>query len=100
SQQLTKIHVLKTDCQGFDLEVLRGAETLLRNGAIQILCCEVLLTKQYHQQAYFDDIYRYLRDLGYNLLNLYQPFRRADGTIRWADAVFVHRDSGSFPLQA
>jgi FkbM family methyltransferase len=90
NHRLEKIHLLKTDCQGYDLNVLKGAEALLRCGKIDLLVCEVLLTPLYDQQAWFEDILGFTRNLGYRLHGLYDLNRDSRGDIAWADALFVH----------
>ncbi len=40
SRNITKIHFLKVDAEGYDLAVLEGATSLLRSGAIDIFMFE------------------------------------------------------------
>ena len=86
---LSYIDVLKTDCQGYDLEVLKGADALLRNRQIGTLCVEVLFTELYQGQAYFDDILSFLRLRGYSLFGIYGVCRDSERAMAWADAVFM-----------
>lgn len=86
---ISHVHLMKTDCQGYDLEVLRGAGPLLASGTVGVVCCEVLFSQLYEGQAWFDETCAFMRGHGYRLLGLYEIFRRPDGVMRWADAVFV-----------
>jgi FkbM family methyltransferase len=89
SASLDFVHVLKTDTQGFDLEVLRGAETLLANGKIGIIQTEVNLADLYEGQATFDSLYRHMADRDYAALGFYR-MRVRDGLLGWMDALFIH----------
>ena len=88
-QGIDHVHLLKTDCQGFDLEVLRGAEPLLADGRINVVQCEMLFSQLYAGQACADEIMTFMRRLGFRLFEFYDPYHREDGSLRWADAVFV-----------
>lgn len=90
NHQIDKIHLLKTDCQGYDLNVLQGAESLFRSGKIDLLVSEVLLTPLYEQQAWFEDVLSFTRNQGYRLHGLYDVNRDSQGAVAWADALFVH----------
>lgn len=64
------IDLLKTDCEGYDLEVLRGAEKLLVGERIGAVYCEVdFLTGGGH--ASFVEIDMFLRDFGFVCYGFY-----------------------------
>ena len=86
------IAILKTDCQGFDLHVLRGASGLFNIGAIDIVVVEVLFVSLYAGQAFFDDVLGWLRERGFSLVGLYDVARTPGGAMAWADAVFVRKE--------
>jgi FkbM family methyltransferase len=85
------IDVLKIDAQGFDLEVLRGAENMLREGRVGVIWMELIFADQYVGQADFGETYSHLRARGHRLVNLYAPSFR-DGRLAWADGLFVRDD--------
>lgn len=89
--QIEKIHLLKTDCQGYDLAVLEGAESLLRSGKVDLLLCEVLMTPLYEQQSWLPDIVSYVGRFGFHLHGFYEINYDARGDMAWADALFVRR---------
>lgn len=91
SQKLEHIHVLKTDCQGFDLKVLQGASLLLKEKRIDWVCCEVLLASLYSGQAFFDEILSFMRSSGYALQGIYETASDQSGHLAWADALFTRR---------
>jgi hypothetical protein len=68
SEEIESIDILKTDTEGYDLEVLKGAENLLNNNAIKFVLAEVGFNKNDIQHTYFHDIYAYLNDKGFKVL--------------------------------
>lgn len=88
---ITRIDLLKSDTQGYDFEVLKGADRLLTSGAIRTIFMEVIFADLYERVPDFDHVYRYLRERGYHLVGLYEPFHTEDGRLAWCDALFVHR---------
>jgi len=64
------IDLLKTDCEGHDLEVLRGASGLLAAGAIDCIYSEVNFRRDGRHGDFFA-IEAYLRPLGYDFTALY-----------------------------
>ena len=89
------IDLLKIDTQGYDLEVLRGAEELLARGGIRVVQLEVIFSDMYEGRPALDETYRYMCDHGFRLLSFYDIFV-ADGSAAWCDAIFVrHADGGA-----
>lgn len=72
--------VLKIDVQGFELEVLRGAESCLRNGTIEWVIIELMTVEKYAGGCLYDEIFKFLHGYGYSLwdMNLvyYEPDTR------------------------
>lgn len=78
-----KVGVLKLDVQGYELEVLKGAEELLQHKPV--IYCEVSLQPLYQDQPLLADVDAYLAERGYRRLYLYaSPMPDL-----WADAVYV-----------
>lgn len=90
-QAITKIDLLKMDIQGAELSALRGAERLLREGRVHLLYLEVQFISLYEGQAWASEIMEYLRGYGYSLVDLYDRRYAKDGSLKWADALFVKR---------
>jgi hypothetical protein len=84
---LTHIDLLKIDTQGYDLEVLRGASTILDLRAVGTLLVEVNFTCLYEGQCSFGEIERLLKGKGYGLVALYEVVR-TNLLISWATACF------------
>lgn len=73
-ERLTSIDILKTDTEGFDLEVLKGAAGMLRSGRIMFVYSEVTFCSRNRQNTPFPAIHSYLSELGYELLGLYETY--------------------------
>lgn len=86
---IDRIDVLKTDTQGYDLEVLRGAEELLAADRIETVLVELTFTSMYQGASGFDEVCRYLLDRRFRFVSLYhiEYEKRFAG---WADALFLN----------
>jgi FkbM family methyltransferase len=97
-QGLQHIDLLKTDCEGFDLEVLRGATCLLTTGAIDCIYCEVNLRRD-GAHADFFAIEAFLRPLGYAFYALYDYSSWHHDFARegFANALFIRQSEPAAP---
>jgi FkbM family methyltransferase len=82
------IDVLKLDIQGGELKALQGAKSLLAAGKVALIYMEVLHAPTYLGQPYFEDYLRFFRELGYVLLNIYNPVTKL-GKLLQCDVIFV-----------
>jgi FkbM family methyltransferase len=67
-RNITKIHALKLDTQGSELDILKGAESALK-GCV-FINIEVEFNQLYKHQPLFCDVDRHLRDRGFVLWRL------------------------------
>jgi len=86
---IERIDVLKTDTQGFDLEVLRCASSMFERQRVHVVLTEVNFNELYVGQAPFDEIFRYLVDRGFRPAALYNLSFSQSHTLNWCDAMFV-----------
>lgn len=86
--QIDRIHYLKIDTQGFDLEVLKGAENLLTNKKIDVIQMEITMETFYESQPKMYEILRFLDDFNFQLIAFYK-FHNDNFKARWTDALFV-----------
>jgi FkbM family methyltransferase len=87
--QISSIDLLKIDTQGFELRVLKGAETLLSKGKIRTIFFEVNFVPLYRDQPTFAEIHDFLCTHGYRFVALYDSNFDSRGFLKWADALFV-----------
>lgn len=77
-----RVDLLKSDTQGYELEVLKGAEGLLRDGRVVLVYIEVTFSVLYQGQPGFDALYRFLVDRDMRLVALYNTVMD-DGVAAW-----------------
>lgn len=82
------VDVLKIDTQGFDLEVLKGAEALLAARAITVVLVEVNFMTLYKSQCTAGQLIDWLGSLGYAPLAFYEQVRLKHA-LSWVNACFV-----------
>jgi FkbM family methyltransferase len=85
---IERFDVLKSDTQGFDLEVLRGAAGLLGRGAVDVVFIEINLNRSYRGLPRLDEICGYLFDHGFELVGFYN-FHFNGNRLSWTDAMFA-----------
>jgi len=91
---ITHVHLLKTDTQGFDYEVLQGADGLFQRSAVDLVMTEVTFADLYDGIPPLDVLYRFLADRQFRLVGIYHVFRYPDQSpIEWCDALFVRTSS-------
>jgi hypothetical protein len=84
-----KPFLLKLDVQGFELEALHGASGILPD--VVAVLCEVNSAPFYAGQAGFEDIYAFLRQHNFRLIDLGEPIRaRGTGEVLYFDVAFVN----------
>jgi FkbM family methyltransferase len=80
-------YLLKLDVQGFELEVLQGATGILPD--VAVILCEVNAEDFYAGQAGFEQIYLFMREHGFKLVDIGEPIRaRATGEVLYFDVAF------------
>lgn len=89
-RNLHAIHLLKTDTQGFDLEVLKGASRLLAENRIWMVHAELLFEELYENQGYFEDLYVFLKAHGFKIVSFYNLQHRDEPFLWWGDALFYN----------
>lgn len=90
-QDITFIHLLKSDTQGFDFEVFKGAKRLMDEKKIGLIYFEFIFSKMYANLPAFDHVFRYLSDEGFLLVSFYD-FHYQKELASWTDALFISRD--------
>lgn len=89
AKNIPKIDILKSDTQGFELEVYKGAMEMMKSNNIQLAYFEFIFSDLYKELPSFHDIYKLLTDNNFKLVNFYDFHYRA-GLISWADLLFVN----------
>lgn len=88
--QLGAVDLLKTDTQGYDLEVLKGATQSICDGRIKMIYLELIFSDMYEGQPSYHDVLCFLEQNNYRIVGMYDMHYR-DGFLGWCDVLFVHR---------
>ncbi|MFN2542396.1 MAG: FkbM family methyltransferase, partial [Chthoniobacterales bacterium] len=83
--------ILKSDTQGYELEVFKGAEEVIRENRIGLIYFEFIFAEMYRDLPPFDQVYRYLVERDFLLVGIYN-FHRQNDLASWADILFVNRE--------
>jgi FkbM family methyltransferase len=84
------IDLLKTDTQGFDLDVIKGARGLLNDRKIHLLYLEHDFQKAYVGYPRLDEVYRFISDQEFDLISFYR-FDYRNGLAGYTNALFIQR---------
>jgi FkbM family methyltransferase len=85
---IAKVDILKVDTQGYDLQVLEGAEKSLRNGIIRCVIVELNFVPIYRGQCSPTQIMDYLSQHAFQLVDLYGKHRQRNA-LAWCDGLFL-----------
>ena len=88
--QIKRIDFLKIDTEGFDLEVLKGAQKMLSSEQIGFILVESGFHPGDKRHVLFDDIRSYLLPMGYTLFGIYDQRLEWSGVkrLRYANVCF------------
>lgn len=89
-----RIDLLKVDTEGMDLDVLEGADALLRAHAVTFVEVEAGMNPENRRHVPFDVLRSFLEERGYVLFGVYEQVPEWSGAaqLRFANPVFVARD--------
>jgi FkbM family methyltransferase len=89
-QHIDRIDILKSDTQGFDLEVFKGAERMFQQNRIGVVFSEIIFNDMYKNLPSVSQIFDFLISHNFVLVSFYE-LAYQEGLASWADALFVHR---------
>ncbi|WZO96173.1 FkbM family methyltransferase [Isosphaeraceae bacterium EP7] len=94
AEGITSIDLLKTDTEGFDIQVLRGAERMLTSGKVKFVYSEVTLNPEDDVHTNFFKLHEYLEPLGFRFVALYeQDVYDNLGGANYTNALYVNRNA-------
>ena len=86
---LTKIHLLKSDTEGFEKQVIEGAKNMLSSKRIDMLYIEVGFNTEDIQHNYWLDIVNVLKGYQYYFAGLFEVNYDGKISICYANALFL-----------
>lgn len=85
------INLLKTDTEGYELNVLKGASSMMEQNRIQFVYVEIFFNENYIEQSSFGDIYNFLLKKKFELVRFYDILYTAEGLASKTDALFINK---------
>jgi FkbM family methyltransferase len=89
--QINHVDILKSDTQGYDFEVFKGAEQAMRNNRIGLIYFEFIFSDMYKSLPAFDEVFHHLISRNFLLVSIYEV-RHQNNLASWADALFVNKE--------
>jgi FkbM family methyltransferase len=90
-KKISKIDFLKSDTEGFEMEVLRGAKYCLENQLIDMIYVEVGFSKMDSQHTYFNRLMEELENYHFGFSGLFEKSYTKQNTILYANALFIRK---------
>ena len=91
---IQNIHILKTDTEGHDLEVLAGADQMLKHGKIASVLSEATILSDDRQHTQLEALQAFLRPHDLILHGIYDLHHSPeDGQLSYFNALFVRKPS-------
>ena len=88
-EKIHRLDLLKTDCQGFDLMVLKGGREMIASHKIDLITCEVIFDHQYDGQGKFNELLGFLEANDYRFMGFYNTSRNSSDEATYCDTIFT-----------
>ncbi|HEA28717.1 MAG TPA: FkbM family methyltransferase [Leeuwenhoekiella sp.] len=88
--KIDHIHFLKTDTEGYELNVLKGAERLMKNNKIKFVLIELFFDLNFIGQSAAGDIFNFLEKNNFKLVRFYAFSYSDKGLSSKTDALFIN----------
>lgn len=85
---ISHIDILKTDTEGYDLNVAKGAERMLSEGSISYFVSEVTIMRGDTGHTQFDDLRDYMKRFGYEVTSFLDLEYSPEGQLHYFNALF------------
>jgi FkbM family methyltransferase len=88
-RDIRRVFILKTDTEGYDLEVLRGARDMLRSGRVTNVLSEASIIGDDHQHTNLFAMMDFLQPFSFELHGIYDLHHsREEGRLEYFNALF------------
>jgi FkbM family methyltransferase len=89
-QKIDFIHILKSDTQGFDFEVFKGAGQAMRDNRIGMIYFELIISHLYKDLPPYYDVFKYLSENDFVIVSFYDSLFR-NGLAAQTDVLLISR---------
>lgn len=89
-EKINYVNLLKTDTEGFELNVLKGGSNSFDSNKVQFVLVEAFFDENYEGQASFGQIYDYLIEKGFTLVRFYEFTYTKDNLASRSDVLFYN----------
>jgi FkbM family methyltransferase len=89
---ISKIHILKSDTEGFELKVLKGAKEMMIQNNIQFIHIELFFDLNFIGQSSVGDIFSYLENNNFSLVQFSDFSTTGKGLASKSDALFINEN--------
>jgi len=90
TKNIRKIHLLKSDTEGFELKVLQGAEEMFKKNKVQFVLIELFFDLNFINQGSVGEIFSFLEKHNFSLVQ-FQDFSFTNlGIASKSDALFIN----------
>lgn len=98
SNNIEHVDLLKMDTQGFDFQVLKGAEESIKAKKIDYIFLEMNFVPMYEGQGGACELISYLETLGQKVVGFYDIYRPTGANhIAWTSTLFGNKDIPTLP---
>lgn len=88
--EISRIDILKSDTEGFDLEVMKGAVESLKQKRVSFIYVETAINGHDMRHTHLNKLAEFLEPLGYYFYHLYEA--KGFGPSYYSNALFVRHD--------
>ncbi len=89
NQNIDFVHILKSDTQGYDFEVLKGAEGLMNKNRIGLIYFEFIFSEMYQKLPLFSEVFQFLIEHNFAIVSFYKSHFQQD-LVSWTDVMFIN----------
>ena len=83
------VDILKSDTQGFELQILHGAESMMDRNKIGLIYLEIIFSNMYYNLPPYYEIFEFLFKKKFHLIAFYDMYYQKN-LASWTDALFAH----------
>lgn len=88
---ILKVNFLKSDTEGFEMSVLKGAIKSLENESIEMMYVEVGFDYLDKQHTHFNEVFSFINNFSYSFCGLFESSYGQDLKLYYSNALFISK---------